>query len=93
MLGIDELLDYIVDGCEFDVYDLNNDKNIAEGLSDDEIREWHENHDYELCSLEPTQRKDKYGNTVFGITFNVENVESTVEEDDEDEDEGEEEDY
>lgn len=91
MLGIDELLDYIIDGVEFDVYDINTEKNIAEGLSDDEIREWHENHDYELCSLEPTQRKDANGNTVFGITFNVDNVESTDEEDDEDEDE--EEDY
>lgn len=87
MLGIDELLDYIVDGCEFDVYDLNTDKTIAQGLDDSEIREWHENHDYELCSLEPTQRKDNYGNVVFGITFNVENVESTVEEDEDEEDE------
>ncbi len=91
MLGIDELLDYIIDGVEFDIYDLDSEKNIAEGLDESELIEWHENHDYELCTFEPTQRKDANGNTVWGITFNVDNVESTDEEDDEDEDE--EEDY
>lgn len=75
MLEISDLRDYIIDGCEFDIYDLQEGKNIAEGLDDEELEEWCENHNYDFCTFEPTQRKDVNGNTVFGITFNVDNVE------------------
>lgn len=75
MLDISDLRDYIIDGCEFDIYDIGSEKNIAQGLDEYELEEWCDNHDYELCSFEPTQRKDERGITVFGITFNVDNVE------------------
>ena len=75
MLDISDLRDYIIDGCEFDIYDINVGMNIAEGLDDSELSDWCDNHDYELCTFEPTTRMNKSGDTVFGITFNVENVE------------------
>ena len=75
MLEISDLRDYIIDGCEFDIYDLQEGKNIAEGLDDYELEEWCDAHDYELCTFEPITRRDNSGNTVFGITFNVDNVE------------------
>lgn len=75
MLDISDLKDYIIDGCEFDIYDIDNDSTIAEGLDDAELQDWHESHNYELCTFEPTQRKDENGNVVFGITFNLCDIE------------------
>ena len=79
MLDINDLLDYCQDDCVFDIFDCDStnafDCTIEKDLSREELEEWLDNHDYELYSFEPIQRKDNNDNTIFGIVFNVGKVE------------------
>ena len=75
MLDLDYILDYLQSDCVVDIYDCTSGKTIAQDLSEQEAREWHDSHDYDFCSFEPIQRIDDHGETIFGIVFNVENVE------------------
>ena len=74
MLEITDLFDYIIDGCVFDIWDMDSEQTIEEGMSQEELQEWCDNHSYELCSFEPCQRKED-NEVVFGIVFNVCNIE------------------
>ena len=75
MLDIRDLLDCAQDDCVFDIYDCNEEKNIAESLDRHELEDWLDHHNYDLCSFEPIQRKDQTGSVVYGLVWNVENVE------------------
>lgn len=77
MLDLDFLLDYVQDDCVIDIYDCDsNDYDcVAKGLTIEQAREWGENHSYELYSIEPIQRKDNLGETIFGLVINVGGVE------------------
>ena len=77
MLDLDFLCDYIQDDCVVDIYDCdsNNYDCIKKDLSIDEVREWGENHSCEIYSIEPIQRKDNNGETIFGLVINVGKVE------------------
>ena len=73
-MDIEDLLDYAQNDCIFDIYDIDSETTINEGLSREELQEWHENYDYELCSFEPIQRKED-NEVVFGIVINLTNIE------------------
>ena len=78
MFDINDLLDYVQDDCVFDIFECDStafDCVIAKKLSRDELEDWLERHTCDLCSFEPIQRKDERGDTIFGIVWNVENVE------------------
>ena len=77
MLDLDDLLDYTQDDCVIDIYDCdsNDYECCAKDLTIEEAREWHENHSYRLYSFEPIQRKDEYGGVVYGILFNLGDIE------------------
>lgn len=77
MLDISDLLDYTQDDCVIDIFDYDLGVNLKESLSISEARNWAENHSYELGSFEPIQRDDteRGHGVVFGIVFNVGNVE------------------
>ena len=78
MLDINDLLDYVQDDCVFDIYDCDKGLNIKESIDREELESWVSENDYELCSFEPIQRKDRNTMncpTIFGIVWNVEKVE------------------
>ena len=79
MLDISDLLDYAQDDCVFDIFDCDSrnafDCTIEKGLSREELENWLNTHSHELYNFEPIQRKDDKGNTIFGIVWNVGNVE------------------
>ena len=77
MLDINDLLDYAQSDCVFDIYDCTTGKTIAKDLEREQLEEWHESHSYELLSFEPIQRVDEQDQTIFGIVWNVDNVEET----------------
>ena len=70
MLDILDLLEWVIDGCYFDIYDCDNGVTTETGLSREELENWCETHDYDLWSFEPSQREK-----AFAIVFNVGGVE------------------
>lgn len=76
MYNIDDLIDYAQTDCVFDIYDVFNGEVVAKGLTQEQGRKWHEEHEYELVSFEPIQRIDLNEKTgvAFGIQFNVNKV-------------------
>ena len=65
-MDILDLLDLIVDTCDFDLYNCDVGATTETGLSREELENWCETHDYELWSFEPSQREK-----AFAIVFNV----------------------
>lgn len=79
MLDILDLLDYIQDDCVFDIYDCDSKDYdcVAKGLEREQLEEWANNHSYRVYSLEPIQRKGEQGDTIFGIVFNLGEIEES----------------
>jgi len=70
MLDIMDLLGYAQDDCEFDIYDCDKGATTKIGISREDLENWCETHDYDLCSFEPSQRHE-----AFAIVFNVSAIE------------------
>ena len=81
MYDINDLLDYVQIDCVIDIFDClgKSCDAIRKDLTIYEARKWHEEHNYELVSFEPIQRVDlskkETNYHVFGIQFNVTNIE------------------
>ena len=77
MLDIVDLLDYIQDDCVFDIFDCDSDDYdcVKKGLNREQLENWASKHTYGVYSIEPIQRKDKFGEVVFGIVFNLGEIE------------------
>lgn len=77
MLDIIDLLDYIQDDCVFDIFDCDsNDYDcIKKDLDREQLETWAEGHRYKVYSIEPIQRKDNFGDVVYGIVFNLGEIE------------------